>query len=519
MFNRNNKTNEEIPEQIAVNLKENETILYRAIGYKERSIYNIVMTDKKVYAYRKPEGYLVLIEYSLIKAISLKRKRKSIRKKDDGDLIIYLDKSFGIPKNLLIIPNVSNALSTISKVESILWHYGGFESRELNIEFPYEFQLSSNNLTMINKKYRVFRRWALIGFPIFIIGVILFATSLQTFPSLISITWLIIFALGIGLILTYGVASLSLSTILRSRENSLVLYQNRIRSNQLEIEFNQNILMSIRSSIIRLHSGDWGIYKFGIIKISPGSLHSELEFGPSSQFIEIIERIFITYLRWKNANNLLTTEKEIRFQSTPSIRDSKESLVNKKLQTTFFEPIDKTLPQFALVISHLEKDEEILIFYKPKFKLLGYYIFIGLSLLLIPCSIILYSLGDLYSIEFFTLLGICISVGTIFMCIASVIFFFVVWGKKVINSTLYIFTTQNLVIKFPKKLMKINYQNIDYINYKEDNNKYGLEFILKKPLEIKAPFPFVYENEVYIYEILKSNDLYNQILILKEHYF
>ena len=74
-------------------------------------------------------------------------------------------------------------------------------------------------------------------------------------------------------------------------------------------------------------------------------------------------------------------------------------------------------------------------------------------------------------------------------------------------------------MQFPKEIVKIPYHNIEYINYTEDNEKYGIEFILKDPLEIRLPFPFIYDTEIYIYGILKSIDLYNQVLFIKEHFF
>ena len=512
---KNNQTHKAVPEQIAINLKKNELILYHASGKRGSNFFDIVMTDKKIYAYRKPGGYLVLFEYSSIKGVSFKKKKKINGSNEDrGDLIFYVDESLGFSKNLVFIPNVLNISSVISKMESILWHYGGFNSRELNIEFPCEFQISSDEFFLINKVYRGYLRMFLIGLTIFIIGTIPLSTSLEMFPSPIAIIWLLVFITGLLLILLYGFWTITLMRLLRSREKNLVLYENRIQSDELELEFDKKILISIKSTTIRFHSGDSGLYEIGIICFASGSLSYEFKFGPTSEFIKVIEKIFITYLRWKNTNNLLDSMKNITIT-----QDLKEIPVKNSIEHLFLAPKNKILPQFASVISHLEEDEDIFASYKPQLKLLDYYIFMGFSVLLIPCSIMLFSLGDLYSNELLIIIGICVTVGTVGMCMGSVFFIFVVWFKKKMGNISFLFTDRNLVMQFPKVIVKIPYPNIEYINYKEYDDKYGLEFILKNPLEIRLPFPFVFDTEVYIDGILKSVDLYNQVLFIKEHFF
>ena len=109
--------------------------------------------------------------------------------------------------------------------------------------------------------------------------------------------------------------------------------------------------------------------------------------------------------------------------NVPISKSLKESPVKNTSEHPSLEPKDKSLPQFASVISHLEEDEDIFASYKPQSKVLDYYIFMGFSVLLIPFTIMLFSLGDLYSNDLLTISGYCVSVGTGGMCFVSVFFF------------------------------------------------------------------------------------------------
>ena len=476
-----------------------------------RKEFFLVITDKKLYLYTKTGRVdsIDSINLTSIKAALFKKKRFIKKSKDLGKIVLISTDLKKYQKNKIEIQNIKNLKFTYQKFESILWHYGNLKERietfrnNNNIFLPYTFKIEQQTFNKITRYGRIFT--ILLIICIVAIGIGFMGIFLQM--HFIIIINLLVF--GSGFVVMSLVFRFMIKNILTPIMNQLNLEEDKIVligeefsetiffNDKVNLDFHQ--IQDFKKSSI----GTYEILGAIIVKESIDSLKM-IKFGPIFEFYNFLEVCYLHLLNWKGEQGLLLEKDQLQYIKKEKFRDVVH-VVNTEQKKAKLEEVYLDNEILTHVRNYLEKDEQILFKYKPEYNIKKN-IIIGIAGIF---SFILLLLIPFVSINFFII--------TIFILIFPITFGFlalcVLPGKLMEKKSVYIFTNQKIIIKYPKQFLITKINNISSIKRINKRNRYHIVINLKNELENS---PFIDKGALTIQNIPKDNILIDRVKNLRE---
>ncbi|MFX1281705.1 MAG: hypothetical protein ACFFA3_20305, partial [Promethearchaeota archaeon] len=478
-----------------------------------KRVYFIVITDQNLHLFTKlgRENVMDSVGLDSIKAIALRKKFFSRSAHQNGKIVIVSSNLSNYQKNKIILQNIQNFEETFKKFESILWYYGKLKERlqnlrsKENIEIPHTFQLNKKAYNRIDRYVKFFNVGIIICLVAISLGILFVFLKVDFMVNI----FLLIFGCGfLGFFLGYKIIFKKFMVPLNT---GLILESNRVTLRKTEssetVFFNEkSVLDFLQTQDLKKSSiGSYESVGSIIIKESINS-PKLIKFGPIVGVHQFLEIIYLHLLEWKGEQGILIAEE--------LIRDFKKKEIKEKVQD--FE--DQILPEavdiddeiLKQVQNYLEPNEQVLFTHKPIVNLKKQIIF---SILGIISFILLYiSISLSYhfqSINLFVIVMFAIMIpmllGTFTLCALPGI----IMEKK----SLFVFTNEKIIIKYPKQFLITKLNNIASINRSNKRKKYHLMINLKKELENS---PYINKSEIAIRNILKEDPLLEKIKKLRE---
>jgi len=238
-----------------------------------------------------------------------------------------------------------------------------------------------------------------------------------------------------------------------------------------------------------------------IITLSEERLKNLIKFGPFENFLEILELLYLKFLNWKLNEELLLDFKEIlNLQKKESIQSLDERKIKSlyKLKSTNFSKND-----FMPFCEYIGEDEEILLNYFSRefFKFIFSIVISSLSFVYLFFVVFSYiNLNQSNIIIFFGFFLIVLILITSLQL------------KKPVR---YVFTSQKFIRQNKKKILCIQYNEINAITHIDKLRGQEIQIHLKKPIKDTE----IGEINKIIFNSLKKSDIFMKILNIRRSYY
>ncbi len=513
----------------------------------------LVLTNNRVYLYLKRHSYenIDSAKFSDLKAV-IYRKRKILERGRDVGTIDFISQEHKTAK--FSINNVPELKKCQRIIESILYTYGGFKDRwdkiklNLDFEFPYTCKVSKEGLTRISR-----RDWHLNIYFGIIWGItLLVVVFFNLYVTNIAVIGKVIIS---GLIIVMGgiisIPSLSEKYVLRKRSSAppdtLTLDPQRISystgKGPKTIRNTPQMCLNVHkiTKIMGKFSAQREEPKFMQIQWFEDDLTFEIkpspesdvgiQFGPIDAFPSIYELIFCYIINWKGEQNyLLSKEQLFRLEKqeidkiTVEIKKefaTKTSAILPSVDLTE-APVENQKYLYSYLYEVLEPDEDVQVTYTPKMNLTRRMIYMEIAVIGLVIGILFYMFKPF---EFISDYGIepMIIIMSIVLFVFNFLEFF---GENILKNSLFIFTNQQLIIKYANSYTFVDYDNIAAILRKDKKKTYNIELSLRTPIKtipfmvrclMALKYNIMNKPTILLPEVPRDNNLIDQINFIREN--
>jgi hypothetical protein len=232
--------------------------------------------------------------------------------------------------------------------------------------------------------------------------------------------------------------------------------------------------------------------------------------GPVENYLNLLEKFFILYCKWKISEKKLLSKNEVlRLEERhPNYIKSKETISFEN----GYQP--SKLPN--QITKSLEKDERVLLCYKPNPNMKKNKIMIYLSLFSLIFLVFQFIYMGITETVFISLLFSIFSISISLMLIVTCMFPLMSNAhNKMVKDMVYVFTTKRLILQFRDKLIVTSYDNIISVNQNENKKSFMITLFLNEPLEMDF---FLSKDVITIQIVPKDMDLLKRIKELRNNY-
>ncbi|MFX0076416.1 MAG: hypothetical protein ACFE96_13325 [Candidatus Hermodarchaeota archaeon] len=492
------------------------TFLFTFRKSRLRKEFFLVITNEKIHMLME-QGRVTSVDsirLTSIKSIIFKKKWTLRKNRVYSKIILITDDLKRYQKNKIVLQNIQNLPDIYKRLESILWNYANIRERihmlydKHRIKLPFIFKIEQ-------KTFQRYTRYRSIVEVLFIISIIVIGMGIVfiflNFEFIVNLGFLLF---GSAFAVMFLVYRTILNNLITPKDNQLILEKDKINLKRGEgpetLYFNELVYLDFHQTqdLKKSPTGSFEVVGAIVIKESLNS-SKKIKFGPIFDFYKFLEIIYLHILNWKGEKGFILGKEQIQ--------DIMTKVEPKISQTIVQEPIMIKLEESYIddeimvhVQNYLESDEKIVFTYKPIVNLTRQIFF---SILAIFSFILLY-----LSIQLsYTFNSINIFVITIFTLIFPIAYGMVALcslpGIIMEKKTLYIFTNQKMIIKFPKQFVITKINNIASINRTNRRKKYHLQINLKAEI---SNSPYIDKSSITIQNIPKENNLLEKMKYLRE---
>ncbi|MDD1777270.1 MAG: hypothetical protein LUQ65_03805 [Candidatus Helarchaeota archaeon] len=498
--------------------------------FRKSSLFNseefVIFTNTGFYRYYKmgKNEWVESALYKDLKALIIRKNPSKGHNKGTIDLISETEQT-----KITTLSDIADIQATQRLIESILYHFGGFQERgekiklKLNFNEPFYLNVWSEGLNKVLHRSSRFNWYILITLVLTIVIGCLFYFCFPpiSFPNFIPLLCLIM-TLVIGGGICIGMVWEKAQMRKRSQDPNaqLVLSAHQIRSISGEYTKTEPLSETINLRFINIEQPARRIFSWediiGGFAIKPSyDAKDSIYFGPIDNFPAIYELLFCHILDWKAERGLLLSKEELlrlnvsehisKHEGAETVAESEGSFVVAP-QTLQFDPIDSNYEKLRPFSRYMDPDEKILMYFQP---IMSNRVTIVKICVAIAVFIVAIMLFILFPFGWQMILGVILLIFPMMLCMLS---FFSLMSNNLFKNSFYVFTNKKMIVKYPKIYTNISYQNIESIIRKDTKKSYAIELNLKSGVNS----PFLLKTMIHIPNVPLENNLIEKINFLRD---